>query len=131
MTPVPGRHRLRLSVPAAEAAALLEAAGWRAAVLDGRRCGDKAALLAELQRALALPDWFGANWDAVVDVLRDRADGGLALVLDRAELTGRPGAVLGEIVDEVAAEGYAVGLYRRERRLPWRGAPARPTEDAW
>jgi RNAse (barnase) inhibitor barstar len=128
MTPVSGRHRLRLSVSAVEAAARLDAAGWRAAVLDGRRCGDKARLLAELQRALALPDWFGANWDAVVDVLRERADGGLALVLDRAELTGRPGAVLGEIVDDVAAEGYAVALYRRERPWPWRGAPARSDE---
>jgi len=33
---------------------------------------DRAALFAELDRALGLPDHFGHNWDALADVLEDR-----------------------------------------------------------
>ncbi|TWP33450.1 hypothetical protein FGL98_21455 [Leekyejoonella antrihumi] len=32
---------------------------------------DKAALLRAFQGAFGLPDWFGHNWDALVDSLRD------------------------------------------------------------
>jgi RNAse (barnase) inhibitor barstar len=33
---------------------------------------DRAALFAELDRALKLPDHFGHNWDALADVFEDR-----------------------------------------------------------
>jgi RNAse (barnase) inhibitor barstar len=33
---------------------------------------DRAALFSELDRALALPDHFGHNWDALADVFEDR-----------------------------------------------------------
>jgi RNAse (barnase) inhibitor barstar len=33
---------------------------------------DRAALFAELDRALKLPEHFGHNWDALADVLEDR-----------------------------------------------------------
>ncbi|MCZ0990214.1 MULTISPECIES: barstar family protein [Streptomyces] len=32
---------------------------------------DKAGLMDRTARALALPDWFGRNWDALVDSLSD------------------------------------------------------------
>ncbi|GGV21358.1 hypothetical protein GCM10010260_71990 [Streptomyces filipinensis] len=37
--------------------------------LDG--VTDKAALMDRTARALTLPDWFGRNWDALVDSLSD------------------------------------------------------------
>ncbi len=38
--------------------------------LDG--VTDKAGLTDRCARALALPDWFGRNWDALADSLSDR-----------------------------------------------------------
>ena len=35
---------------------------------------DKAASIAAFARALALPDWFGGNLDALADALQDLAD---------------------------------------------------------
>ena len=39
--------------------------------LDGRRCGTKAALLAQAARAFQFPPHFGHNWDALEDCLAD------------------------------------------------------------
>ena len=40
--------------------------------VDLAKAKDKATLFAELDRALALPEHFGHNWDALADVLEDR-----------------------------------------------------------
>jgi RNAse (barnase) inhibitor barstar len=40
--------------------------------VDLAKAKDKATLFGELDRALALPDHFGHNWDALADVLEDR-----------------------------------------------------------
>jgi RNAse (barnase) inhibitor barstar len=40
--------------------------------IDLHKAKDRATLFAELDRALALPDHFGHNWDALADVLEDR-----------------------------------------------------------
>lgn len=42
----------------------------------------KAALLDRLAAALALPDWFGRNWDALEEALGEAGPGGLVLLLD-------------------------------------------------
>ena len=59
---------------------------------------DRAALFAELDRALALPDHFGHNWDALADVLEDR------------DWLGKSGRV-------IALTGAAA--YRREHPTDW------------
>ncbi|MFD9609462.1 barstar family protein [Streptomyces sp. NPDC004288] len=40
-------------------------------VLDLTGVTDKAALMDRCADALALPDWFGRNWDALADCLTD------------------------------------------------------------
>lgn len=39
---------------------------------DLAHANDRAALFAEIDRKLALPEHFGHNWDALADVLEDR-----------------------------------------------------------
>jgi len=51
--------------------AALEAAGIRVASLDGASLTDKQDLMSGLAGALELPDWFGGNWDALDESLRD------------------------------------------------------------
>ncbi|WP_214325704.1 barstar family protein [Nonomuraea sediminis] len=53
------------------------------AVVDGRACRTRAAFFEEVARVLRLPDYFGRNWDALTDSLRDT--GPVALVVDHAE----------------------------------------------
>ncbi|HWA39028.1 MAG TPA: barstar family protein [Burkholderiales bacterium] len=68
--------------------------------------GGKAAWLEAFARALAFPDWFGGNWDALEDCLTDLAPGEGHLLL----LRGAPAAprdelgVLLDILDSTA--GY-------------------------
>ncbi|GGQ20081.1 RNAse (barnase) inhibitor barstar [Actinomadura coerulea] len=39
--------------------------------VDGHACRTRAAFFHEAARALDLPDYFGHNWDALLDCLRD------------------------------------------------------------
>ncbi|NTV93883.1 MAG: barstar family protein [Thiobacillus sp.] len=59
-----------------------------AVVLAGSRLTGKPAMLAAVAEALALPDWFGHNWDALQDCLADLSwrDGGVTLVIGQADL---------------------------------------------
>jgi hypothetical protein len=72
--------------------------------------GDKEALLARMAEALAFPDWFGGNWDALEDCLSDlswRGGAGHVLLLEHAgEL---PVDDLGVLIDilQAAAEHWA------------------------
>jgi hypothetical protein len=72
--------------------------------VDLAGAADKEALLARLAQALAFPDWFGGNWDALEDCLTDlswRAGTGHALLLERhGEL---PVDDLGVLIDVLAA----------------------------
>ena len=51
----------------------LEAAGIRVAEIDGAAIETKQDLMSALSEALELPDYFGGNWDALDEVLRDLA----------------------------------------------------------
>ncbi|CAM5483145.1 Inosine-5'-monophosphate dehydrogenase [Streptomyces fumanus] len=124
-------------------------------MVSGQRCGDdgrpgradraharpgrghKAGLMDRCARDLALPDWFGRNWDALADCLADpalwpeqAADRGLLLVV-RGPAGVRRGAARG-------VAGRRGGLRRghrpRARTLrdprPWRILPD-PLRPAW
>jgi len=49
----------------------LRAGGWTHVELDLGGVSDKPAFMDRCVRALDLPDWFGRNWDALADCLRD------------------------------------------------------------
>ncbi|MGH4030520.1 barstar family protein [Actinomycetota bacterium Odt1-20B] len=49
----------------------LRGEGWSTYALDLAGVRDKAAFMARCARDLALPDWFGRNWDALADCLTD------------------------------------------------------------
>jgi RNAse (barnase) inhibitor barstar len=69
-----------------------------AIVVSGRHLHGKPAMLEALAEALAFPDWFGGNWDALEDCLTDLSwlDGGVTLLIDSADL---PEAVAPEAWD--------------------------------
>ena len=83
--------------------------------LDG--VTDKAALMDRCAEALRLPDWFGRNWDALSDRLRDLAwldAGGYALLLEHAgDLQDTDETVFDSLLDvleEAAAAWRARGV---------------------
>ncbi|MDX3381725.1 barstar family protein [Streptomyces niveiscabiei] len=43
-------------------------------VIDLDGVTDKAGLMDRFAEGLRLPDWFGRNWDALTDVLRDQEE---------------------------------------------------------
>lgn len=68
---------------------------WAVVRLRGSRCPDAAGLFAEAAAALQFPSYFGENWDAFADCLRDLSwlpARGYLLVLDDADqlLRGAP-----------------------------------------
>jgi RNAse (barnase) inhibitor barstar len=54
--------------------ASLESAGVAAFDLHGESIRSKDDLLRAIAEAMRFPDYFGMNWDAVIDCLRDLAD---------------------------------------------------------
>lgn len=89
----------------------------------------KEALLERFAAALAFPEWFGANWDALEDCLGDlswRAETGRLLVIEGFEtLQDVAGddfhvllGVLGDVAQDWAAEGqgfFAIFVDPRRR----------------
>ena len=67
----PGVYRWDPALPAQRVAAELTAAGWAARLLNGDGLGGRSAFLAACGSALDFPDWYGQNWDALSDCLRD------------------------------------------------------------
>ncbi|AQT71575.1 barstar family protein [Streptomyces sp. fd1-xmd] len=57
--------------PLAPALAAAEAAGRTAVRLDLDGVRDQTGLMGRCGAALRLPEWFGGNWDALADVLKD------------------------------------------------------------
>lgn len=52
----------------------VEHAGWRFGYVDGWVHQDRAGLLKDVGEALAFPDWYGQNFDALTDCLREVKD---------------------------------------------------------
>jgi hypothetical protein len=67
----PGLYRLTQPTAADEIARLATRRGWRFARLAGRQITSKAAFLAACAAALDFPAYFGRNWDALADSVRD------------------------------------------------------------
>jgi hypothetical protein len=67
----PGLYRWSSRADATRVAARAERAGWRCFHLDGRRIADKATLLSECALVMGFPAYFGRNWDALDECLRD------------------------------------------------------------
>jgi Barstar (barnase inhibitor) len=65
------------------------ARGWLSLVVDLHDITDKAGLLDRFAEAGAFPDWWGVNWDALADLLRDLSwlgpAAGYLIVLDGRE----------------------------------------------
>ncbi len=53
--------------------------------LDAAALPDKDALLAALGACLALPDYYGANWDALEECLGEPSLGGVCLLIEGAD----------------------------------------------
>ncbi len=85
--------------------------------VDLEGCADKQELLARISDALAFPDWFGGNWDALFDCLNDMSwmpAEGYLLVLENADefLRDSPDAfaVARSIFEDAAAAWHARGV---------------------
>ncbi|HEX5503934.1 MAG TPA: barstar family protein [Thermomicrobiales bacterium] len=82
-----GVYRAPLRPPAAALRRRVEAAGLRCFTLDGGGVVDKAGFLRACAGALALPGYFGRNWDALEECLRDLSWApapGYVILYDRA-----------------------------------------------
>jgi len=116
--------------------------------LDGRRCGTKRTLLAEIARVLAFPSHFGGTWDALEDCLTDLewlpGEGYRLIILAADQLLAREPvgyptllALLGDVGRAwgTAATGHpgrgpiafhtvlVVSAHRRGARADWGVAP--------
>lgn len=58
-------------VPDPAAVGAIVPPGWRVATLDGAAIASREALLDACATALEFPGWYGRNWDALADCLRD------------------------------------------------------------
>jgi RNAse (barnase) inhibitor barstar len=83
------------------------------AAVDGRACRTRAAFFDQVARALGFPSYFGRNWDALVDCLRDV--GAVELTVAHAEdlladeSLGQL-AVLLDVMATAAADGLTLSL---------------------
>ncbi|WP_310962957.1 barstar family protein [Nocardioides terrisoli] len=66
-----GVYRWHAGFDVADVRHTVEHAGWGFACVDGWTHQDKAGFLTEVGKALAFPEWYGENFDALVDCLRD------------------------------------------------------------
>ncbi|WP_412078548.1 barstar family protein [Streptomyces xanthophaeus] len=103
--------------PLAPALAAAEEAGWSTVRLDLDGVRTKAELMRRWGDALRLPEWFGGNWDALADALRDLswlpdAEGRLVAVTSwRGYAAARPGdwEILREVLEEAVDFWRGVG----------------------
>ena len=111
----------------------LRGAGFDVVRVDLAGAPDKTALLARFASALAFPQWFGGNWDALEDCLTDLAwrapDRHVLLIEGFEEVRARRPDDLGVLLDILASSAQ----YWKERGRPFfavfvdpRGALALP-----
>jgi len=89
------------------------------AAVDLAKAKDKATLFAELDRALALPEHFGHNWDAFADVLEDRdwlGKQGRVVVLSHAGAYRKDHPTDAKMLEEILGEAAE---FWQERHVPF------------
>jgi RNAse (barnase) inhibitor barstar len=113
----PGRYRLRDPAPVRALRDELSAAEWTMRIVDGAVMIDRATMFEEFAAACDFPDWFGANWDAFADCLKD-----LSWLPDRptvvcwqrsgafADRQPKVFATAGQVIDAAIADRVAAGL---------------------
>jgi len=69
----PGIYRLETNLNADHLVAPIARQGWRAFYLNGRIIKDKADFLRVASAAMDFPPYFGYNWDAFEECIRDLA----------------------------------------------------------
>lgn len=113
----PGVYLWHAAIDPADAAHACEVAGWGFGQLDGWTCPDKAAVLTAFGPALGLPDWYGANLDALEDSLRDLTgprvllwDGWSTLAESDRDTFDTVLEILGERAGESAGSAFVVLL---------------------
>ncbi len=82
--------------------------------LDGRALDDKEALLEALGWALELPDYYGGNWDALEECLRDMSWQPGPVVLQIEHANHLPQDLLLTLVDIFSD---AADSWREEKRI--------------
>ncbi|SRR5579883_245167 len=68
----PGLYRLTTPVSMATLTSLAETHQTQLVYIDGRTIASKADFLQSIAQAMAFPDYFGHNWDALQDLLTDQ-----------------------------------------------------------
>ena len=106
-----GTYRVRRPDEVLEAAT---EAGLDVARIDLSGAAGRDALLARVARALAFPDWFGGNWDALEDCLAD-----LSWREARGHLLLISGASAGDELGILADVLGTAAEYWRERGGPF------------
>lgn len=112
-----GVHEWKGAVEPLKAAAAQ--AKLRYAHVDLAKARDKATLFGEIDRALALPEHFGHNWDALADVLEDRdwlGKGGRVVVLAHAGAFRKDHPTEYATLEEILGEAAE---FWQERHVPF------------
>jgi len=95
-----------LSGDARELARAAAAAGLMVIYVDIGHAHDKEGFLADASRAMRFPDWFGGNWDAFADCLKDlswlQAKGWVVILEKSKHFCGGHGHEFTEAMDIMA-----------------------------
>jgi len=96
-----------------------ELEGFEVLTIEGDSIGSKEELLDAIAEGFGFPDWFGRNWDALEECLRDldAVNDGYALVItDATALWAERPRVSGTLVEvwlDAAADGAERGVELR------------------
>ena len=105
---------------AADVCRKAERQGWNCAHIDLSGCVEKQDMLKRIATALAFPEWFGGNWDALFDCLADlswRPATGHLLLLENADALRREAP---EVFDTAVAILQDVAIYWSRRDVTFR-----------
>ena len=79
--------------------------------LDGRLLRERGEAMGLLGQALALPEWWGRNLDALYDCLTEPGEPRLLVLVDRAAVEGTPfGRRLLRVLEDAAGENPSLWI---------------------